>query len=267
MAIPNCMTIAGSDPSGGAGLQADLKTFQAHGCYGTAVVTALTAQNTHGVRAVHQPPAPFVAEQIAAVVDDVAIAALKTGMLGDAAVVSAVVTAIADAGIAHVVVDPVLVATSGDRLLASEAEATLRHELLPLASVLTPNLPEAAALLGSDLATVTADRPTAARALADLGPAAVYLKGGHADGDVCEDLLWDGAELHQFRAPRQQTTSTHGTGCTLAAAITAQLARGVGLVAAATAAHAWLQAAITAAEQLAVGSGHGPVHHGHALRV
>ncbi|HBH26671.1 MAG TPA: bifunctional hydroxymethylpyrimidine kinase/phosphomethylpyrimidine kinase [Rhodospirillaceae bacterium] len=255
--IPNVLTIAGSDPSGGAGIQADLKTFAALGTYGMAALTALTAQNTRGVRAVHGLPADFVAAQVQAVLDDVRVDAAKIGMAGEAAVIEALAGLLASRKPPHLVVDPVMVAASGDMLLSKESAQALRTHLVPLADVLTPNLPEAAAFLGCAL-----PQEEAAKALLDLGPRAVLLKGGHAQGAESTDVYVDrsGAVLH-LSAPRIDTRATHGTGCTLAAALAAYLALGADGPGAARAAKAFVTGAITGADALEVGSGHGPVNH------
>lgn len=255
------LTIAGSDSGGGAGIQADLKAFSALGVYGASVLTAITAQNTRAVTAVETLSPALVCAQIAAVFDDLQVQAVKIGMLGDPAVIRAVADALRGRGL-PVVLDPVMVAKSGDRLIAAEAIAALRSELMPLATVLTPNLPEAAELLGQPPATDLPGREAQARALLALGPAWVLMKGGHAAGPLCEDLLL-GPERLLLTAPRQDTRNTHGTGCTLSAAIAAGLAQGMAVPAAVTRAHGYLQGAIAAADGLAVGSGHGPVHHFH----
>lgn len=255
------LTIAGSDSGGGAGIQADLKTFSALGTYGASVLTAITAQNTRAVTAVETVSARLVRAQIAAVLDDLAVGAIKIGMLGDPQVIRAVAEGLRGCAL-PLVLDPVMVAKSGDRLLAEEAVAALRDELLPLATLLTPNLPEAAALLGAD--DDDALPAEQGRALLALGPDWVLMKGGHAEGAVCTDLLI-GPEYGVFRAPRIATRNTHGTGCTLSAAIAAGLAQGMSVPQAVARAHAYLQAAIAAADRLKIGAGHGPVHHFHAL--
>jgi len=257
MTPPRLLTIAGSDSGGGAGIQADLKTFAAHGAYGMSVVTAVTAQNTREVTAVHDVPAEVVAAQIDAVFADIGADAVKIGMLSSAAILRAVAAGLRRHRPPHVVLDPVMVAKSGDPLLAGDAAAVLADELLPLATVVTPNLPEAERLVGRRLETED-ERAAAARELAARGPA-VLVKGGHARGDELVDLLFDGRELHRFRHPRIATTSTHGTGCTLSSAIACRLARGDGIVAAVEGAIDYLQGAIAAAFPL--GSGHGPVNH------
>jgi len=257
------LTIAGSDSGGGAGIQADLKTFSALGCYGASVLTAITAQNTRAVTAVLALSPAIVRAQIAAVLDDLAVRAVKIGMLGDPSVIRAVAEGLRGRGL-PVVLDPVMVAKSGDRLLAADAIAALRSELLPLATVLTPNLPEAADLLRQPPAPGLGAREAQGHALLALGPAWVLMKGGHAAGPVCTDLLL-GPDPQTLTAPRIATRNTHGTGCTLSAAIAAGLAQGMTVPQAVTRAHSYLQGAIAAADGLAVGSGHGPVHHFHAF--
>ena len=257
---PRALTIAGSDSGGGAGIQADLKTFAAHGVYGTSAITAITAQNTREVRAVEEVSPQLVAAQIDAVLDDVGADAVKIGMLSSAAIVRAVASRLAHHRPAHVVLDPVMVAKSGDPLLQDDAVEALREELLPLATLVTPNLPEAERL--TDL--TIGDDPRgealleAARALAERGPA-VLVKGGHGRGDEVLDLLFDSAGPRRFVHPRIDTTSTHGTGCTLSSAIAARLAAGEALREAVRGAIDYLYGAIAAAYP--VGSGHGPVHH------
>lgn len=256
--VPVALTIAGSDSGGGAGIQADLKTFEAFGVFGTSAITAVTAQNTRGVTAVAVLDPDLIAAQIRAVCEDLAPRAAKTGMLGNAAGVLAVADAIRRTGLAPVVVDPVMVATSGDRLLEEDALEALREALLPLATLVTPNIPEAELLLGRTLRTVDA-LPEAARELAGLGPMAVLLKGGHLPGPEVVDVAWDGTEHREYRAPRIDTTSTHGTGCTLSAAIAAGLARGDDLWTAIGIGIDYTRRAIAAAPGL--GSGHGPLAH------
>jgi len=256
---PVALTIAGSDSGGGAGIQADLKTFQAFGVYGASVVTAVTAQNTLGVQAVHDIPADVVAAQIDAVVEDIGVDGVKTGMLSTAEIILAVADRIRHWDIGKLlVVDPVMVSTkSGARLLRAEAVATLKDALLPLAAVVTPNIPEAEVLVGHELADDLAIRE-AARQIWALGPRAVVMKGGHRTGDAV-DLLFDGHEFHAFSSRREHTTSTHGTGCTLSAAIAAELARGEDVVAAVGSAKVYVAEAIRRARPL--GAGHGPVAH------
>ncbi len=254
---PRLLTIAGSDSGGGAGIQADLKTFAAHGVYGMSAITALTAQNTLGVRAVHLAPAAFVAAQIDAVCEDLPPDGIKIGMLGSAEVVEAVAASLAGRRGAPVVLDPVMIAASGDPLLAPDAVAALRERLAPLAALLTPNLPEAERLAKREASTLAARRDLAHR-LGELGPA-VLLKGGHAEGDEVVDLLWADGELYEFSHPRLVTRAGHGTGCSLSAAIAARLGRGEELVAACRGAIDWLAEALARAEP--IGGGSGPVAH------
>ncbi len=264
--IANVLTVAGSDSGGGAGIQADLKTFSALGTYGASVITALTAQNTRAVIAIHDVPAAFVTAQLDAVFDDLAIAAVKIGMLSRPEIIDAVAEGLRRHGAQSVVLDPVMVAKSGDRLLRPEAIAALKERLLPLASVITPNLPEAAVLLDLEEARDEAGMIDAAARLRELGPRAVLLKGGHLATDTeSVDVLDDGAEPLTLAAPRIATGNTHGTGCTLSSAIAALLARGLALRDAVREAKAYVTAAIRAADRLNVGHGHGPVHHFHAL--
>jgi hydroxymethylpyrimidine/phosphomethylpyrimidine kinase len=263
------LTVAGSDPSGGAGIQADLKTFSALGVYGTAVLTALTAQNTRGVTGVHGVPAPFVGEQLRTLFADVTVHATKLGMLGTAEVVREVAAVLADRPGGPVICDPVMVATSGDRLIAADAVDAVRTALLPVTDLITPNVPEAAALLGVAPATATEQLAGQATALLALGPAAVLLKGGHLGGAESVDVLVTAAGVLETRRPRVNTMSTHGTGCTLSSAIAALAART--RQAAPEQAPDWaplvegardfLQAALLEGGDLGVGSGHGPVHH------
>ena len=264
--IPNVLTIAGSDSGGGAGVQADLKNFSALGAYGASVITALTAQNTRTVSAIHDVPPEFVSAQMDAVFDDIDFAAVKIGMLSSPAIIDAVADGLRRHRARNVVLDPVMVAKSGDRLLRAEAISTLRQRLLPLATVITPNLPEAAVLLGLEEAMDEAGMIDAAARLRALGPQAVLLKGGHlAKGASSVDVLDDGAEPLTLAAPRITTANTHGTGCTLSSAIAAVLARGLPLRDAVREAKAYVTAAIRAADRLNVGHGHGPVHHFHTL--
>ena len=258
------LTIAGSDSSGGAGIQADLKTFAALGVYGASVIAALTAQNTQGVTAIHDVPPDFIAAQIDAVYSDLAIGAVKIGMLSQIAAVEAVRQGLTRHKAANIVLDPVMVATSGDRLLAPNAVEALRRELVPLALVITPNLPEAAALTGGLPARDEREMELQARQLLELGPAQVLIKGGHGEGAQSVDLLVGEGEVVRLVAPRIATRHTHGTGCTLSAAIAAGLAKGMAVADAARAAKQYVTAAIAAAGRLEIGSGHGPLHHFHA---
>ena len=263
--IANALTIAGSDSGGGAGIQADLKTFSAQGVYGASVITALTAQNTRGVRAIHDLPADFITQQIDAVFDDIHIHAVKIGMLSQPPVIEAVAAGLERHGAEIVVVDPVMVATSGDVLLRPEAVDVLRDRLLPMALVITPNLPEAGVLLDDAPATDEASMAAACERLLSLGPRWVLLKGGHLRGPESVDLLAGGGDIMRLAAPRVATTNTHGTGCTLASAVAAGLARGLDVIDAVNQAKTYLSAALAAADSLDVGSGHGPVHHFHQL--
>jgi hydroxymethylpyrimidine/phosphomethylpyrimidine kinase len=264
--IANVLTIAGSDSGGGAGIQADLKTFSALGTYGASVITALTAQNTRAVTAIHDVPPEFVTAQLDAVFDDIDFAAAKIGMLSGPEIIAAVADGLIRHRAANVVLDPVMVAKSGDRLLRPEAIAALKERLLPLATVITPNLPEAAVLLGLEAPPQDeAGMIDAAARLRELGPKAVLLKGGHMEREDSIDILDDGDEPLTLVAPRVATENTHGTGCTLSAAIAALLARGLPLREAVREAKAYVTGAIRAADRLRVGHGHGPVHHFHAL--
>ncbi|MFZ5492820.1 MAG: bifunctional hydroxymethylpyrimidine kinase/phosphomethylpyrimidine kinase [Pseudomonadota bacterium] len=262
--IPNVLSIAGSDPSGGAGIQADLKSFAALGVYGMAAISGLTAQNTRGVRAIQPLPAAFVAAQIDAVFEDIRVDAVKLGMLGGADIVAAVADCLRRWQAPAVVLDPVMVAKSGAALLTDSAVEHLRTQLLPLATLVTPNLPEAGALLHREPPRDLPAMRDAARALHALGPRWVLLKGGHLPGDDCTDLLYDGRQFVDYPARRIPTANTHGTGCTLSAAIAAGLAHGLAVPQAVAQAKAYLTAAIAAADTLAVGQGHGPVQHFHS---
>ncbi len=259
--VPVALTIAGSDPSGGAGIQADLKTFTALGVYGATVITALTAQNTLGVTCVHGVPEAFIGRQIDAVAGDLRIGALKTGMLGDRATVAAVVAGIKRHGLRPLVVDPVMVATSGDVLLAPDAVEAVRGDLIPLARLITPNLHEAARLLDEPVAASLSALEDQARRLAKLGAGAVLVKGGHGAGPEAIDILIDEGVITRLSAPRIPTRNTHGTGCTLSAAITAWLAKGHTLAEAVSAAKAYLSRAIASGAALKIGAGNGPVDH------
>ena len=252
------MTIAGSDSGGGAGIQADLKTFAALGVYGSSVLTAITAQNTLAVTAVHEIPPDIVAAQIDAVVTDIGADAVKTGMLSSAPIIEVVAAKLREYDLPNVVVDPVMAAKSGDRLLREEAVAVLRDLLLPLATVVTPNLPEAEILVGRSLPDRDAVR-RAAREIVALGPKAVVMKGGHAAGDIVIDILFDGVSFREYSAPRIHTSSTHGTGCTFASAIAAGLALGLSVEGAVAQAKEYVTEALRNAKP--IGGGHGPVHH------
>jgi hydroxymethylpyrimidine/phosphomethylpyrimidine kinase len=255
------LTIAGSDSGGGAGIQADLKTFAAFGVYGVSAITALTAQNTKGVAAIHDVPADFVAAQVDAVFSDFDIAAVKLGMLSKSETIAAVADGLKRHKAKNIVLDPVMVATSGDRLLAPAAVDALRRELIPRALVVTPNLPEAAALTGASLARTEQEMEIQAREILTLGPRYVLIKGGHGDGADSVDLLIGQGDVLRLSAKRIATKNTHGTGCTLSSAIAAGLAKGRDLVTAVREAKTYVTAAIAAADALHVGHGHGPLNH------
>ncbi len=263
--VKNLLSIAGSDPSGGAGVAADLKTFAALGCNGMAVIAALTAQNTQGVRAVHVPLASFAAAQIDAIFEDIDVAAVKIGMLASAAVVTAVADRLAFHKPRFIVLDPVLVATSGDALSAADASEAIVQHLFPLVTLVTPNFSEAARLSNR---AVSADREGMRRAAALLhsrGAKAVLVKGGHLEGMTSDDLLFDGASYRLFSVPRIITRNTHGTGCTLSSAIAAYLAQGDELGEAIGAAKTYLNGALAAANELSAGHGPGSVNHFYKL--
>jgi len=256
------LTIAGSDSGGGAGIQADLKSFSALGVYGASVITAVTAQNTKTVAAVHAVPTVMVDAQIKTVLEDLDVKAIKIGMLATAGIIAAVADALRSFQ-GHIVLDPVMVAKSGDALLDESAVNALLQHLVPRANLLTPNLPEAAKLLGASTAISLDEMLTQGRLLCSKGAAAVLMKGGHRQGETCVDLLVTPHKHWRFEAPRVATRNTHGTGCSLSSAITAELAKGKTLHEAVTRAHGWLHEAIKHADGLKVGHGHGPVHHFH----
>jgi hydroxymethylpyrimidine/phosphomethylpyrimidine kinase len=256
--IPRVLTIAGSDSGGGAGIQADLKTITALGGFATSVLTALTAQNTTGVRGISDVAPEFVSLQIDAVMEDIGADAAKTGMLARRPVIEAVADGIRRHGIGPLVVDPVMVAQSGDPLLQEDAQAAVREVMLPLATVATPNLAEAAVLAGMEVADPAAMRE-AARRIHGLGPEWVLLKGGHLEGEPL-DLLWNGRDLYEVRRPRIETRNTHGTGCTYSAAIATGLAFGLAVPEAVELARDALQTGLEAS--LSVGRGSGPLNHG-----
>jgi hydroxymethylpyrimidine/phosphomethylpyrimidine kinase len=263
MALPVALTIAGSDSSGGAGIQADLKSFAALNVYGASAITALTAQNTRGVSGIHPVPPAFVTAQIDAVFDDLDVKAVKIGMVAELPIIEAIAAALARWTPAHVVLDPVMVATSGDRLLSGDAVAALRELLIPRASLVTPNLPEAAALLDEAVASDAAAIASQGERLLAMGAKAVLIKGGHGQGPESIDYLFIGGDILALPAPRIATTNTHGTGCSLSSAIAAGLAKGEPLEAAVRGAKVWITAAIAAADGLGVGHGRGPIHHFH----
>ena len=252
------MTIAGSDSGGGAGIQADLKTFAALGVYGTSAIAAITAQNTVGVRGALALPPELIAAQIDAVIEDIGVDAAKTGMLSSAEIIAVVAAKAAEHRLERLVVDPVMVAKSGDRLLQDEAVSALVELLLPRARIVTPNLPEAERLVGFPIEDREAVRK-AARAIREMGVKAVVIKGGHSGGDEAVDVLYDGRRFREFRARRIPTRNTHGTGCTFSAAIAAGLARGLGVESSVERAKVYLTAALQ--RGLSIGKGHGPVDH------
>ena len=259
--VARALTIAGSDSGGGAGIQADLKTFSALGVFGSSAITAITAQNTLGVTAVQPLEPELVRAQIEAVLADIGTDAVKTGMLANSALIEVVVEQARGGRLPRLVVDPVMVAKSGDRLLAEEALRAVRERLVPQALVVTPNHPEAEVLVGHPIEGDAAVRAAASRII-ELGARWVVMKGGHRPGAEIVDLLHDGREFWEFRSPRVETTSTHGTGCTLASAIAARLALGDDVPAAVGAAEEYLHEAIVRARP--IGRGHGPLHHFHA---
>ena len=257
MKLPVALTVAGSDSGGGAGIQADLKTFAALGVHGTSALTAITAQNTLGVAEIMELPPALVAAQIEAVMLDIGAQAAKTGMLSSAAIIEVVANSVARFHIRNLVVDPVMVAKGGARLLRDDAVDTLRRRLLPLAAVVTPNLPEAEVLLGRPIRTLD-DRRQAARDLVALGARAAVVKGGHTQEEHAIDHFFDGKELVELRSPRIATTNTHGSGCVFSAAIAADLAKGSDSIAAVLIAKEFITGAIE--RSLEVGRGHGPVN-------
>ena len=255
--VPTALTIAGSDSGGGAGIQADLKTFAALGVYGTSALTAITAQNTVGVTAVHEIPAGVIAAQIEAVISDIGADAVKTGMLSSSAIVEVVARELRRHGVERLVVDPVMIAKSGDALLKQEAVEALRTRLVPLAAVVTPNIPEAEVLTGMTI-TSQEDMRRAARQILGMGARGVVVKGGHLEGPAT-DLFYDGSDFHEFTAPRIDTVNTHGTGCTFASAIAAGLAQGLPVIDAVAQAKEYVTEAIR--QSFPIGQGHGPLNH------
>jgi len=262
--IANVLTIAGSDPSGGAGIQADLKTFSAHGTYATSVITALTAQNTCGVTGVHPVPVDFIAAQLDTLLDDVTIDAVKIGMVADREVAATIRERLERRRPRWIVLDPVMVAKSGDLLVDDAGIRAVRDILVPLADLITPNLPEAAVLLGEPGATSADAMEALQPALRQLGASHVLLKGGHLAGERCPDLLISPEGASWLEAERIATDNLHGTGCSLSSAIAARLARGDTLVGAVQHAKVWLSQALHESHRLDVGRGRGPVHHFHA---
>jgi hydroxymethylpyrimidine/phosphomethylpyrimidine kinase len=263
MTTPVALTIAGSDSSGGAGIQADLKTFAALGVYGASAITALTAQNTEGVTGIHAVPPEFLAAQIDAVFSDLDVGAVKIGMVAQLASIEAIAAALRRWSPRQVVLDPVMVATSGDRLLAADAVEALRTKLIPLATIITPNLPEAGVLLNEPMAASEAAIEGQGRKLLTLGCPAVLIKGGHGQGSESVDYVIRTSGTLALSAPRMATGNTHGTGCSLSSAIAAELAKGADLETAVRNAKAFISAAIANADRFSVGHGHGPIHHFH----
>jgi hydroxymethylpyrimidine/phosphomethylpyrimidine kinase len=258
---PIALTIAGSDSGGGAGIQADLKTFSALGVFGCSAIASLTAQNTLGVQGVLPIPPEFVQLQILSVLSDIQVDAIKTGMLATTDIIAAVAESLSAYGQIPLVVDPVMVATSGDRLLAPDAVQTLIEKLMPLATVITPNLHEAAVLLNTDVAQNFEQMQAQGEQIIALGARAVLMKGGHTDGENATDLLITAAGVEAFSAPRLLTNNTHGTGCTLASAIAAGLAQQLSLSDSVKQAKDYLHSALAHSEKLHIGQGSGPVHH------
>jgi hydroxymethylpyrimidine/phosphomethylpyrimidine kinase len=258
MKIPRALTIAGSDSGGGAGLQADLKTFTALGVYGMSAVTSITVQNTVGVFGVVDVPPEIVYNQIKVVVEDIGVDAVKTGMLSHAGIIEAVARAVKDFRLENLVVDPVMRAKSGDPLLKSSDEVALKGLLIPRATVITPNIPEACALVGKDIKTLE-DMERACKEIYSMGPFAVLLKGGHMEGDILVDVFYDGTGFEYLSYKRVPTKNTHGTGCTLASAIAGYLAKGFDLKEAVRKAREYVQGAIE--HSLNLGKGHGPLNH------
>ncbi len=257
--IPNILTIAGSDPSGGAGIQGDLKTFAALDCYGMAVITALTAQNTLGVRSVIDVPARFVGDQISAIFEDIEVTAVKIGMLANAEIIEDVADSLEKFAPKNIVLDPVMLSSSGASLLDSDAVGVMKERLIPLCTVLTPNIPEAEKLSRRSVI----DMEVAAQGLLELGCRAAYLKGGHLKSEIARDVLVYGGGVEMFEAPMIDTQNTHGTGCTLSSAIAAYLGLGYDLPEACGRAKTFLSAALSHADQLNVGHGNGALNHGY----
>lgn len=263
--IKNLLTIAGSDPSGGAGIQADLKSFSACGTYGMAVISALTAQNTQGVRSIHYPPIEFLKQQLDAIFDDIRVDGVKIGMIGNADIGQLIAQSLVSHPTSTIVLDPVMVAKGGSKLLTDDAIAIVRDRLMPLATIITPNLPEAAALLEIPPAVTRIDMEMQAALLLQNGAKAVFLKGGHLEGEQSPDLLATKTDMIWLEGPRHATGNTHGTGCSLSSALAAELAKGQPLELAARHAKHWLANAIYHNKALSVGHGHGPVNHFHTL--
>ncbi|NKQ41471.1 MAG: bifunctional hydroxymethylpyrimidine kinase/phosphomethylpyrimidine kinase [Sulfurovum sp.] len=263
--ISTALSIAGSDPSGGAGIQADLKTFSANGVYGMSAITALTAQNTKGVNSIHLVPPSFVFEQIKAIFDDIRVDAIKIGMIANASIANAVADALQDHRNIPIVLDPVMIAKGGHSLLEDDAVIALKERLLPLADVLTPNLAEAASLLGEKIASTRAEIEKQGKTLLAFGSKSILMKGGHLDSEDSPDLLITKSDSIWLEASRIDTKNTHGTGCTLSSAITAEIAKGSTYEVAVKNAKLYVLDVISGADSLHIGSGHGPTHHFHSL--
>lgn len=263
--IYTALSIAGSDPSGGAGIQADLKTFSANGVYGMSAITALTIQNTMGVSGIHLVPPSFVSGQIRAIFDDIRVDAIKVGMIANANIANEVANVLREHKGIPVILDPVMIAKGGHSLLEDDAVIALKECLLPLADILTPNLAESASLLGVDIATTRKEIESQGKALLSLGCKSVLMKGGHLDGKESPDLLVTFDSSEWLEGSRIDTKNTHGTGCTLSSAITAEIAKGKDYKKAVENAKVFVSDAISAADSLHIGSGHGPTHHFHAL--
>ena len=263
--VKNVLSIAGSDPSGGAGIQADLKTFAANGVYGMAAITALTVQNTVGVQGIHLVPAKFVSSQIEAIFSDIAVSSAKVGMVGNAEIAEGVGTTLAKYRNLISVVDPVMVAKGGSPLLDKKAIQAVKDNLIPLATIVTPNLPEAAILLGSSIAKSEEDIVYQGKALLNLGPKSILMKGGHSEGITSNDLLVTENNYVWFKEKRINTKNTHGTGCTLSSSIASFLAKDFSVEESVSKAKKFVTNAIRNSEKLSVGKGHGPTNHFYAL--
>ena len=263
--IPNALTIAGSDPSGGAGIQADLKSFSANRVYGMSVLTALTAQNTLGVSGIHKVPKKFIENQLNTIFHDIKVDAIKIGMIANSDIAKVIFKNVKNRDVNHIVIDPVMVAKGGAKLLEDDAIDVLRDKLFNIADVITPNLPEAALLTGRRCAKSKSEMLYQAKYMLDMGPRAIFLKGGHLEGSTSPDLLLTGEIEKWFESDRIDTTNTHGTGCTLSSAICANLARGLEIEKAAEDAKLFVTNSIKHSNKLQVGHGHGPTHHFHGL--
>ena len=263
--IPNALTIAGSDPSGGAGIQADLKSFSANRVYGMSILTALTAQNTLGVSGIHKVPKKFIENQLNIIFQDIKVDAIKIGMIANSGIATVIFNNLENRDVDHIVIDPVMVAKGGAKLLENEAIDVLRDKLFNIADVITPNLPEAALLTSRRCAKSRSEMLRQAKYMLEMGPRAVFLKGGHLEGSTSPDLLLTDKIEKWFESDRIDTKNTHGTGCTLSSAMCANLARGLEIEKAAENAKLFVTNAIKYSNKLQVGHGHGPTHHFHGL--